>query len=150
MDSFNKLADLNTLLIDDNANIRDTLTKMYAFSKCPITAVATAEEGLQALDGEHFDVIICDFHLPGINGVEFFRRIVDSHPQIIKILISGYGNQQTIAGAAEAGVHEFLKKPFSLATLMKRMTPHVDEYLARSLDHHQPLPQNRVGRCSDS
>lgn len=150
MDSFNRLAVLNTLLIDDNAIIRNTLTKVYEFFKCPISAVATAEEGLQALDGEHFDIIICDFHLPGINGVEFFRRIVDSHPQVVRILISGHGNQETIAGAAEAGIHEFLKKPFSLATLMTRVMPHVDEYLARNLDHHQLRSQNRAGRCRDS
>ncbi|CAB1085653.1 hypothetical protein D1AOALGA4SA_13137 [Olavius algarvensis Delta 1 endosymbiont] len=150
MDSFKKLADLNTLLIDDNAVIRNTLTRVYAFFDCPITAVATAEEGLRALEGMYFDVIICDFHLPGINGVEFFRQITDSHPQAVKVLISGHGNEETIARAVEAGIHEFLQKPFSLATFIERLAPHVDKYLVRSLHHHEPVPGNGVGRCSDS
>jgi len=150
MDSFKKLADLNTLLIDDNAVIRNTLTRVYAFYDCPIEAVATAEEGLRAMEGKYFDVIICDFHLPGINGVEFFRKLTDSHPQAVKVLISGSGNEEAIAGAFEAGVHEFLKKPFSLATFIERLTPHVDGYLDRSLHHHQPVPRNTFDRCSDS
>jgi len=149
MDSFKKLADLNTLLIDDNAVIRNTLTRVYEFYNCPIKAVATAEEGLRALEGKYFDVIICDFQLPGMNGVEFFRQVNDSHPQTVKVLISGYANEKAIARAVEAGIHEFLKKPFSLAAFIERLTPHVDEYLVRSPHHHQPVPRSCVGRCSD-
>jgi DNA-binding NtrC family response regulator len=127
MDSFKKLAGLKTLLIDDNQIVRDTLTLAWAYKKCFIKAVATAEAGLRALETEHFNVIICDFRLPGINGVEFFKRAVQSHPDTIRVLISGYGNEETIAEAFEAGVHEFVKKPFSLTSFVDQLIPHVDK-----------------------
>lgn len=138
MDSFKKLAGLKTLLIDDNELVRDTLTMVFAFKKCFITAVASAEEGLRALEGERFDIIICDFRLPGINGVEFFQQAVKSHPHTVRVLISGYGNDEAIAKAFEVGVHEFMKKPFSLMAFVEQLGPHVDNYLAGKLNHPKP------------
>jgi len=134
MDSFKKLAGVKTLLIDDNKIVRDTLALAFAYKKCFIEAVASAEAGLRAIEREHFDVIICDFSLPGINGVEFFQQAVRSHPNAIRILISGYGHDETIAEAFEAGVHEFMKKPFSLTALADQLAPHVDRYLAAKRD----------------
>ena len=135
MDSFKKMAGLKTLLIDDNEIIRDTLTMFFAFKECFIKSVASAEEGLRALEGERYDIVICDFRLPGINGVEFFKQAIESHPDIVKILISGYGNEEIIAEAIEVGVHEFLKKPFSMKAFVEQLIPHVDKYLAGKLNH---------------
>ena len=118
MDAFQKLASLKTLLIDDNEIIRDTLTMVFAYKKCFIKAVATAEEGLHTLEGERFDIIICDFSLPGINGAEFFSRIMASYPNTVKVLISGYAGENTITRALETGVDAFIRKPFSLLALL--------------------------------
>ncbi len=87
----------------------------------------TAEEGLQALERERFDIIISDFQLPGINGVEFFKRVMVTHPDTIKILISGYGNECTISEAFEIGVDAFIKKPFSLTAFIEKLLPHVEK-----------------------
>jgi|GEM_PF-513167 len=144
MDSFRRLAGLKTLLIDDNEIVRDTLTMVFAFNKCFIEAVATAEEGLRALEGGSFDIIICDFRLPGINGVEFFQQVVKSHPDTVRVLISGYGKEETIAEASEVGIHEFMIKPFSLAAFLKQLMPHVDQYLAAKYHHPIATPKKAV------
>lgn len=144
MHPFSKLKGLKTLLIDDDEIIRDTLTMVYAFNKCFIKAVATAEEGLRALEGERFDIIICDFRLPGINGVEFFQQMIKFHPDTVRVLISGYGNEETIAEASEVGVHEFMKKPFSLTAFVEQLIPHVDKYLAGKLNLPEPVKKKTV------
>jgi len=138
MDSFKKLAGLKTLLIDDNAVIRETMKMVFAHNECLIEVVETAEEGLRALEREKFDIVICDFRLPGLNGVEFFKQAVESYPDTVRVLISGYGNEETIIEALEVGVHEFLKKPFSLITFLEQLIPHVDKYLAGKLNHTKP------------
>ena len=74
MNQFLKLKSLKTLLIDDNAIIRDTMKTIFAQKGCLLKAFETAEEGLQALEKERFDIIISDLQLPGIDGVEFFKR----------------------------------------------------------------------------
>ena len=139
MDLFKKLTGLKTLLIDDNEIVRDTLTMVFSYKKCFIKAVASAEEGLRALEAEGFDIIICDFSLPGINGVEFFRQIMAAYPDAVKVLISGYAVENTVAQALESGVDAFLKKPFSLFALLEQLAPLTEKYqLAEHSRHHLP------------
>jgi DNA-binding NtrC family response regulator len=138
MDAFKKLAGLKTLLIDDNEIIRDTLTMVFAYKKCAIKAVATAEEGLATLRRERFDIIICDFGLPGINGAEFFRRVMASYPNTVKVLISGFAREDEVVEALEMGVGAFIKKPFSLIVLLEQLTPLVDKYQAANRNHRHP------------
>jgi DNA-binding NtrC family response regulator len=150
MDSFRKLAGLKTLLIDDNQLVRDTLTLAFRYKNCFIKAVATAEAGLRALEEERFDVIVCDFRLPGLNGVAFFRQAIRSHPDSIRVLISGYGNEETIAAAFDAGVHEFMKKPFSLSAFVGRLTPHIDKYLVGKRDRPDSVDKKTEFKCSNT
>jgi len=138
MDAFQKLAGLKTLLIDDNEIIRDTLAMVFAYKKCFIKAVATAEEGLRSLEGERFDIIICDFSLPGINGAEFFSRVMASYPNTVKVLISGYAGENTITQALEMGVDAFIRKPFSLLALLEQLIPLVEKYRAAKHSHRRP------------
>jgi DNA-binding NtrC family response regulator len=131
MNQFLKLKKLKTLLIDDNVTVRDTMRMIFAQKGCPLKAYETAEEGLQALERERYDIIISDLKLPGINGVEFFKRAMRSHPDTVRILISGYGDQSTVSEAFDIGVHAFIKKPFSLTIFLEQLMPHIEKYHER-------------------
>ena len=133
MKQFSKLKNLKTLLIDDNVIIRDTMQMFFSQKKCFLRTCETAEEGLQALEGEPYDILICDFQLPGIDGVEFFKRTVASHPDTIKILISGYVNEAAISEAFDIGVHAFIRKPFSLMAFFEQLIPYVDQRYDRDV-----------------
>ena len=126
MNQFLILKKLKTLLIDDNVIVRDTVQMIFARKGCLIKAYETAEEGLQALEKERFDIIISDLKLPGIDGVEFFKRAMRSHPDTVRILISGYGDQSTISEAFEIGVHALISKPFSLTAFLEKLMPYVE------------------------
>jgi DNA-binding NtrC family response regulator len=134
MHLFGKLKGLKTLLIDDSEVIRETMKLVYSYHGCSIKVVATAEDGLRAIAEERFDMIICDFRLPGINGMEFFKQAVETQPDTIRVLITGYGNQETIMEAFDVGVHVFMRKPFSLIAFVERLLPHVDKYLKGKLE----------------
>ncbi len=127
---------MKTLLIDDNAIVRDTMQTIFAQKGCSLKAYETAEEGLQALEKERFDIIISDLKLPGIDGVEFFKRAMCFHQDTVRILISGYGDQSTVSEAFEIGVHAFIKKPFSLSIFLEQLMPYVDR-------HHERISQIR-------
>ena len=138
MNRFLKLKNFKTLLIDDNVVVRDTLRMIFAQKECPLKAYETAEEGLQALENERFDIIISDLQLPGIDGVEFFKQAMRSHPDTVRILISGYGDQSTISEAFEIGVHAFIKKPFSLTIFLEKLMPYVEKYPERNSRNRDP------------
>ncbi len=136
MNQFLKLEKLKTLFIDDDGVIRDIMQMLFTKHGCLLKTFETAEEGLQALERERFDIIISDFQLPGINGVEFFKRAMISHPDTIKILISGYGNECTVSEAFKIGVHAFIKKPFPLTTFIEKLMPYVEKHNDRVTQNH--------------
>jgi len=113
MDLFDKLKGMKILLIDDDEWIRDSLSLFFEFEPCAFRALETAEQGLKELESKDYDIIILDYRLPGMNGLEFLKRIQGTHPQVIKILITAYGSKEIFSQAIALGVHDFIDKPFS-------------------------------------
>ena len=113
MELFSELKNLNTLLIDDDEWIRDSLTLFFESEGCHLTALENAERALKAIDKQNYDIIIADYKLPGMNGLEFLKQIQGTHPNAIKILITAYGSKAVVAEASKVGIHDFIEKPFS-------------------------------------
>jgi DNA-binding NtrC family response regulator len=129
MNPFNQLKQVRTLLVDDDELIRDSLSMAFKNKGCFMRVAETAEEGLQAIKEEQFDVIISDFRLPGMNGLEFLKLATINHPDSVNILITAYRDEYLFTEAVRIGVTEFIDKPFSvkalaelLAVSLKRQT----------------------------
>jgi len=113
MDLFNELREMKILLIDDDEWIRDSMHLFFEDEGCHLTALETAEAGLEALKKQDYDIIITDYRLPGMDGLDFLKRIHDSHAKAIKILITAYGSHEVVSAANKLGVHDFIEKPFT-------------------------------------
>ena len=111
--SFNNLKDLRILLVDDDELIRDSLSMVFKSRGCRFSAYESAEEALQILDSDSFDIIISDFKLPGIDGLAFLKSAINTSPQSLKILITAFREKEIVSEALRCGVHEFIEKPFS-------------------------------------
>lgn len=110
------------LLIDDDPWIRDSMAIYFKNEGCSFRALESAEEGLTELNEHRYDVIIADYRLPGMNGVEFIRKIHPSHPETIKILISAYANDIRGIDAIQAGFQDFIQKPFDMQQIEDVLT----------------------------
>ena len=117
MNPFNELKQVKTLLVDDDEFIRDSLKIAFATKGCAMRVAQTAEEGLQAIKEERFDIIISDFRLPGINGLDFLKLATITYPEAINILITAYRDEYLFSEAIRMGVTEFIDKPFSVKAL---------------------------------
>lgn len=113
-----KLRDMRILLIEDDEWIRDSLGLFFEAEGCRILALETAEEGIEALTAESYDVIITDFKLPSMTGLEFFRRIKDTQPRAMKILITAYRTREVDSEALRLGIHGVIDKPLNGDTLL--------------------------------
>jgi len=117
---------MKILLIDDDEWIRDSMSLFFESEGCRLLALETAEEGIASLEKQACDIIISDYRLPGMNGVEFFKKIRNSSEKSIKILITAYGSAGVISKAKKAGVQEFIEKPFTTdiieASLLRLLT----------------------------
>ena len=117
MDLFSKLKTMDILLIDDDEWIRDSLSIFFEGEGCHLTALETAEEGMEALKGQNYDIVITDYRLPGMDGLEFLKRIQDMQPHAMKVLITAYGSGEVVSEANKIGIHDFIEKPFTTKTI---------------------------------
>ena len=118
MDLFSKIREMKILLIDDDEWIRDSLSIFFEAEGCHVLALQTAEEGLSAIKAQAYDLIIVDYKLPGMDGVEFIKRIHHTQPGAIKVLITAYRNDSVVSEAKKLKIHGFIEKPFTSDTIM--------------------------------
>ncbi len=132
MDLFNELRKMKILLIDDDEWIRDSLTVFFESEKCHLKTVETAEEGIKALKNQKYDIIIADYWLPGMNGLDFLKSIYKSNTNAIKILITAYGNKEVVQRAKKLGVHSLISKPFTSGTIETVLSRLIETYRKKS------------------
>ena len=116
------------LCVDDEpivlTALRDQLRRAYG-SEYVIDVAESAEEALELLDelageGHRLLVIVSDWLMPGMKGDEFLVQAHRRFPTVVKIMLSGQAEQAAVDRARrEAGLHEFLAKPWNAQELVK-------------------------------
>ena len=107
------------LVVDDNSSVREIIAAMLAciFQKAEIFQAEDGIYGLEVLPLRNFDLVITDFEMPRINGLELTKKIRDQYPDMKIIFSSGFDDQELAENALQAGADIFLQKPISLDTL---------------------------------
>ena len=101
------------LLVDDEPNILTALQRALRRDGYRILASDDPHKALDILAGERVDVILSDQRMPGMSGVEFLRRAKETHPETMRIVLSGYTDLQFITDAINEGaIYKFLTKPW--------------------------------------
>jgi len=113
MSIYDKIRNMKTILIDDDEWIRNSMSIIFENEHCYLKTFETAEEALEELKHDRYEIIICDYKLPGIDGLEFFRKIKKKYPDSVNILITAYGNENLISKALDIGVNDVVVKPFN-------------------------------------
>jgi DNA-binding response OmpR family regulator/anti-sigma regulatory factor (Ser/Thr protein kinase) len=110
------------LIVDDDKYI--TLL-LYNFLDDEGYVCETAEDGLEALErvrkGNTYDMVLLDFVMPRMNGLEFLAAVRDIDPKLPVMMISGYRTRENTLEALKLGAIGFIKKPFSLKEVLKNM-----------------------------
>ena len=115
---------LKTLIIENDPCVRNTFELMFEEIGWSLQTVGSAEAALEAMDRQDFDIIVSDFSLPGMDGIEFFRQIGENRPASVQILTSAAGSGEMISNAYAMGLDDFLQKPFTLQTLLDTIALH--------------------------
>ncbi|HTV31408.1 MAG TPA: response regulator [Xanthobacteraceae bacterium] len=115
---------LKVLVVDDQNSVRQ-MTRM-TLEEIGIRHIHEAENGRQGMDIaglQPLDLIISDFNMPEMDGLNFLRA-VRGHPVARKvpfILLTGRGDRELVVKAAQAGVNNYLVKPFTAAILREKV-----------------------------
>ncbi len=102
------------LVVDDEPNIRATLSQILEDEGFVVDSVESGEEALVRLENRDYDVVLLDIWLPGRDGMELLEQILQGElpPQVI--MITGHGTIETAVKATKLGAYDFLEKPLSL------------------------------------
>ena len=113
------------LVIDDEASICFAFERYFSKRGWEVTTVATGTEGLQQYRQGNFDVVFLDVRLPDGNGLERLPEFRSLNPEARVVIITAFGDLETVVQAAERDAFEYLAKPLDL--------PQVEELLARAI-----------------
>lgn len=98
------------LIIDDEEKLRSLLSKIISLEGFEVVQAADAKKGLQKLETNDIDVIICDVKLPDSSGVELSKIIKDKYPATEIILLTAYGNIPDSVQAIKNGAFDYITK----------------------------------------
>ncbi len=115
---------LHIFIIEDDAEVRKSLTLVLESCGYVVTTASSGEEGAEKLTTNHFDLILCDLRLPGVSGLELLQQRSDSTPFI---LMTAYGSTDIATQAVRAGAYDYISKPIvpdDLIFTIKRFEEH--------------------------
>ncbi len=108
---------MTILIVDDEKNIREGLSKALALAGYHTLMSATGSEAVRVLERDAVDLVISDLRMPGLSGEQLLRRVVSAYPAIPVIILTGHGTIESAVTAMHAGAYDFLTKPVNLDRL---------------------------------
>jgi two-component system, NtrC family, response regulator AlgB len=106
-------AGLRTLIVDDEKNIRATLSVCLEGFGCSVTAVGTSSAALAALANQPFDLAFVDIRLAQENGLDLIPKLLATSPELSIVVITAYATFDTAVEAIRRGARDYLPKPFT-------------------------------------
>ncbi|MGA8013494.1 MAG: sigma-54 dependent transcriptional regulator [Candidatus Acidiferrales bacterium] len=106
------------MIVEDEPKTRRLLELQLAEEGFHARTSPDAETGLQLLGKEPFDVVVTDFKLPGMSGLEFLHAVKRVNAELPVVIMTAYGTVESAVDAMKAGASDYVLKPFSLAELV--------------------------------
>lgn len=103
------------LCVDDERNVLRALERIFLDDDYQIMTAGSGQEGLDILETDpDTQVVISDYRMPGMNGVDFLREVYSRHPDTIRIVLSGYADTASVVAAINEGqIYKFVPKPWN-------------------------------------
>jgi len=103
-----------TLIVDDEEFVLKSIYRVLRNEDYQVLTAQSAEEGLAMLKDHDVHLVISDQKMPGMNGIDFLKRIKREYPQILTIMLTGNAEIEIVMNAInEAGVYKFILKPWN-------------------------------------
>ncbi|MDB6031254.1 MAG: glnG [Verrucomicrobiales bacterium] len=107
------------LLIEDDTAIATILRRILAEEGLEVVLEQRGDQGLDRASREHFDLVITDVRLPGLNGLDLVRQLHEAKPLLPIIVMTAHGTTETAIEATKFGAYDYLVKPFEMPALLE-------------------------------
>lgn len=113
--------DMNILLVDDEADFVETMTKRFRIRKIPVATAGSGAEALRLVDEQDFDVVILDVRMPGMDGLEVLRQIRAKRPMTEVIMLTGHASLDAGMQGMSLGAYDYVLKPANFDDLLDKV-----------------------------
>ncbi len=127
---------IKILCVDDEKNVLKAIERLFLDSDYEILTAASGDEGLDIIsNNDTIQLVISDYRMPKMNGVDFLKAVYDKCPATIRIVLSGYADMAAVIEAINVGhIYKFIPKPWNDDEL--KVT------IAKALDHYEVQQKN--------
>ncbi len=115
------MRDKPILIVDDEKNIRLTLSRSWEALGVETDSAEDGKEALVKLEEKEFGLILLDLRMPGVDGMEVLRQVRESRPDIRIIILTAYGTIELAVEAMKLGAVDFIQKPFVPEQIRERV-----------------------------
>lgn len=105
------------LVVDDEPNVRLTVQAILQNEGYDVDAVPDGASAITALGDRHYDLVLTDLKMPGLDGLAVLREVQQRSPDTVTVMMTGYGSVGTAVEAVQLGALEYLLKPTEVADL---------------------------------
>ena len=105
------------MFIDNDEHVRDSLKVFFDGSRMDFLIFKSASEGLNSLKYQKIDMVVSDYFLPDMNGIEFLTRGAENYPDVTRILMATIVNEDLKLEICRAKIDRFIEKPLTISFL---------------------------------
>ncbi len=116
------------LVVDDDKNFRALLSKaLKEMGSYSVAESESAEDALQRIEKETFELVLVDLNLPNMGGLELIAQLANLKPEVLTILVTGAASIDSAVEAMKRGASDYVTKPFELEEMLARVRRVLEE-----------------------
>jgi response regulator RpfG family c-di-GMP phosphodiesterase len=140
----------SVLCVDDEINVLNALKRVFRKEKFNLLTASSGADALKLLETNPIHMIISDQRMPEMNGTELMAKIKDAYPDIIRIILTGYTDVDTITESINKGhIYKFFLKPWNDQSLVLETRQALEQYELSQTNkalHQKVCEQNEIFR----
>jgi two-component system, OmpR family, response regulator len=134
------MKDFRVLIVDDELDFLETIVKRLNRRKIDATGIDSGIKALELLEQEHFDVVILDVRMPGMDGIETLKEMKKKRPLMEVIMLTGHASVESGVEGMHCGAFDYVMKPANIDDLLEK----IHEAYERKALHEKKLREKSV------
>ncbi|MFO7708672.1 MAG: response regulator [Desulfobacterales bacterium] len=115
------MAESRVLLVDDEVIFTRNMSKLLMYRGYEVTAVNSGDAAIRELEQNHFDVIVLDLKMPGMDGITTLKEVMKLGLFTETLILTGHGSIDTALEAMKLGAYDYLTKPCEIDELVAKI-----------------------------
>jgi len=140
IEGIERVKDFRVLIVDDEPDFLETMVNRLKRRKIDAEGVDSGRKAIELLDTQHFDVVILDFRMPGMDGMETLREIKKRRRLIEVIMLTGHASVESGMQGMELGAFDYVMKPAEIDDILEK----IHQAYERKSFHEEKIRQSEI------